>query len=264
MQILLKGTQMQQDHQYFSQYGEDRLLYELFNKRETGFCIEVGGFDGITGSTTLFFERMGWKCLIVEPMPEFCEKIRQVRNCEVVQAAASDESGEATFHVAEGVETLSTLEKNKSHASRVQWEGGQMKEIKVKKLTPDEILSNSNVKEIDFISIDVEGHEMSVLKGLSLQIHQPRIILIEDNSHGLDRKVKKYLAKFGYSKFKITGCNDWYAKKNDKNLVSPIRIVLTEFKTIFKIIEMVIKTPIIWLLSKEKIEYLVKLIKKPT
>jgi hypothetical protein len=120
---------MKQDGQFYSQYGEDRLLHELFSHRKTGFCIEVGGFDGITGSTTLFFEKLGWKCLIVEPMPEFCEKIRRVRHCELVQAAASDSNGEATFHVAEGVETLSTLEYNESHANRVRWEGGQLKEI---------------------------------------------------------------------------------------------------------------------------------------
>lgn len=253
---------MQQDHKFFSQYGEDKLLYKLFNKRETGFCIEVGGYDGITGSTTLFFEKLGWKCLIVEPMAEFCEKIRKVRNCELVQAAASDESGEATFHVAEGVETLSTLEQDKSHASRVQWEGGQLKEIKVNKLKLDEILSNLKVKEIDFISIDVEGHEMSVLRGLSLQIYQPLIIIIEDNSHGLNREVKRYLAKFGYARFNITGCNDWYARESDKSLVSPVRIALTEIKSLFKIFEMAVKAPFIWLLPKEKIERLAQLFKK--
>lgn len=253
---------MQQDRQFFSQYGEDKLIYKLFNKRETGFCIEVGGYDGVTGSTTFFFEKLGWKCLIVEPMPEFCKKIRRVRTCELVQAAASDESGEAVFHVAEGVETLSTLENDKGHASRVQWEGGQLKEIKVKKLKLDEIISNLNVKEIDFISIDVEGHEMSVLRGLSLQVHQPRIIIIEDNSHGLNREVKKYLAKYGYAKFNITGCNDWYARKSDKDLVNPTRLAFVEIKSLFKIIEMAVKAPIIWLLPKKKIELLMRLFNK--
>ena len=128
----------------------------------------------------------------------------------------------------------------------------------------DEILSNLNVKEIDFISIDVEGHELSVLKGLSLHIHQPRIIIIEDNSHGLDREVKNYLEKFGYARFNITGCNDWYARKSDKSLVSPARMAFAEVKSLVKIIEMSIKAPITRLLPKEKIEFLIKLLKKST
>ena len=65
-------------NKYYAQFGEDKILNQIFNKNE-GVCVEVGGFDGITGSNTLFFERLGWRCLIVEPMPEFCKKIRDIR-----------------------------------------------------------------------------------------------------------------------------------------------------------------------------------------
>ena len=146
-------------------------------------------------------------------MADFCDKIKAIRNCELVQAAASDENGEATFYVAQGVETLSTLEKDLNHGNRVTWEGGDLKEIKVQKLKLDDILANRDAKKIDFITIDVEGHEMSVLKGLSLDTFQPRIIIIEDSSHGLNRMVINYLAKCGYVRFNITGCNDWYARR---------------------------------------------------
>lgn len=251
----------QLSHEFFSQYGEDKLLYKLFDERDNGFCIEVGGYDGITGSTTLFFERLGWKCLLIEPMSDYCDKIKQFRNCELVQAAASDENGEAIFHVAKGVETLSTLEQDESHLGRVQWEGGQLKEIKVQKLKLDDILSNLKIKEIDFMTIDVEGHEMAALRGLSLQTYQPRVIIIEDNSHGLNRNVKNHLKKFGYVRINITGCNDWYAKENDKRLVTPIRIFAIEVKSFLKIIESAVKAFVIKLLPKQKIDLLVKLFK---
>jgi len=68
---------------YHAQYGEDKILHTIFNKKN-GYCIEVGGFDGITGSNTLFFEGLGWRCVIVEPMPDFIEKIKSIRKCEVV------------------------------------------------------------------------------------------------------------------------------------------------------------------------------------
>jgi hypothetical protein len=41
-------------NKYYAQFGEDKILNQIFNKNE-GVCVEVGGFDGITGSNTLFF-----------------------------------------------------------------------------------------------------------------------------------------------------------------------------------------------------------------
>ena len=54
-------------NKYYAQFGEDKILNRIFNKK-TGNCVEVGGFDGVTGSNTYFFEKLGWRCLIVEPM----------------------------------------------------------------------------------------------------------------------------------------------------------------------------------------------------
>lgn len=251
----------EQQGQYYSQYGEDKILHDIFGEQKNGVCIEVGGYDGVTGSTTLYFEKLGWKAIVIEPMPDFCDKIRQARNCELVQVAASDESGVASFYVAEGVETLSTLEQDKSHANRVGWEGGQLKEIKVQKLKLDDILTNLGVSHIDFMTIDVEGHEMSALRGLSLQRFQPKIIIVEDSSHGLNREVKNYLAKCGYTRFKITGCNDWYARETDGQLVSRMGVFLTEGKSSLKIVEALVKAPLKALLPRKQIEFLAKLIK---
>lgn len=212
---------------YYAQFGEDKILNQIFNKTK-GNCVEVGGFDGVTGSNTYFFEKLGWRCLIVEPMPDFCEKIRNVRNCEVAEIAASNKTGEVEFYVAAGVETLSTIEKDDQHFARIKSLSNKaIKKITVNTARLNDIFIERQMTDIDFLTIDVEGHEMSVLLGMSFNEISPRILIIEDNSNGADAEVKRFMESVSYKRFMRTGCNDWYAKKNDE-LVTLSRIVRTE------------------------------------
>jgi hypothetical protein len=45
---------MTTENKYYSQFQEDKVLSQIFTKPK-GMCVEIGGFDGITGSTTYFF-----------------------------------------------------------------------------------------------------------------------------------------------------------------------------------------------------------------
>ena len=212
---------------YYAQYGEDKILNEIFNKIE-GCCVEVGGFDGITGSNSFFFEQLGWSCLVVEPMPEFCKKIKEVRSCEVEEVAASDKIGEVDFYVALGVETLSTMEVDEGHFARIKSLSQHgLEKITVKTARLDDILCKYGITAVDFLTIDVEGHELSVLGGMSFEKIIPRIIIIEDNTHGLDYKLSYFMKSKSYIRFRKTGCNVWYAKKGD-SLVTIWRIFVTE------------------------------------
>lgn len=226
---------------FYAQFGEDKILYELFGKKNEGICVEVGGYDGVTGSNTYFFEKLGWKCLVVEPMPNFCKKIKEVRQCEVVEVAASDKVGKVDFFVATGVETLSTMERSEDHFARIK----SLSQENVEKITVntarlDDILLERGLKEIDFLTIDVEGHEKSVLAGMSFEEISPRIVIIEDNSYGLDRDVKKLMNSKSYVRFKKTGCNDWYAKVNDP-LVTRWSSICTEVPIFLYVVKQLIK-----------------------
>ena len=62
---------------YFAQFGEDRILGEIFQHQREGNCVEVGANDGITDSMTYHFELMGWNCLLVEPVPGLARMISE-------------------------------------------------------------------------------------------------------------------------------------------------------------------------------------------
>jgi len=201
---------------FYSQFGEDRLLYDLFNKKTDGVCVEVGGYDGITGSNTYFFEGLGWRCLIIEPMPDFCKKIFACRKSEVVEVAVSDFKGETIFYVAEGVETLSTMKYDAGHFERIFKDGAHsIREIQVKTDLLDSIFQLKDFSNIDFLTLDVEGNEMSALRGMSFDSIRPRVMIIEDSSFGANSEVYEFMLSKNYVRFKRTGCNDWYADRND-------------------------------------------------
>src|SRR5487761_893731 len=73
--------------QSYGQFGEDRILEEIFSDRTNGYCVEIGADDGRTGSATYLFEQI----------PVSVEEIRRHRTCTVVNCAVSNREGEATF-----------------------------------------------------------------------------------------------------------------------------------------------------------------------
>ena len=54
---------------FHSQFDEDRILNGIFAGKSPGICVEVGANDGVHGSNTLFFEKLGWQCVLIEPNP---------------------------------------------------------------------------------------------------------------------------------------------------------------------------------------------------
>jgi FkbM family methyltransferase len=192
---------------YYSQYGEDKLLNQIFNKNK-GVCVEIGGYDGVTRSNTFFFEKLGWDCLVVEPIPFFYDKIRENRTCNALNVAVSNFKGETDFYIAKDVEELSSIVPDVERVTEKYKSNLEL--IKVKTDTLNSIFNQFKYSEIDFITIDVEGHEMEVLHGIDLEKFRPRILIIEDNSNTKDSKIRNYLLRFGYKLFKRTGCNEWY------------------------------------------------------
>lgn len=209
---------------FFSEYGEDRILANYFSGKKVGFCIEVGANDGLNGSTTFHFERAGWDCLLIEPNPQMCERIRELRLSPVLQVAASNKCGTATLLVAIGSGTahgLSSIQPEQEAGEAIRSSGYTYEKVEVETKTLDEILTaRTQGRSIDFISIDVEGHELEVLEGFNVAFWRPRILVIEDNSYGEKSAVRQHLSKLGYEPFHRTVVNDWYAHQSDAELIN--------------------------------------------
>lgn len=209
---------------YYSQFGEDRILAKIFADQPDGFCVEIGANDGVNDSTTFHFEKKGWNCLLVEPNPDLCQQIRALRSASLVECAVSDHEGEVTLFIAEGAPRahgVSSIHGGVAALERIKKFGFSGRSVKVVARTLDSILEEfSPNQNISFMSIDVEGHELAVLKGFSLDRWSPKILIVEDNTNFKDSAVRDHLKAQGYVPFCRTGVNDWYARPDNRDLVS--------------------------------------------
>jgi FkbM family methyltransferase len=187
---------------------EKQLVWEFFGRRRNGFFVEVGANEPHSGSQTWLLEQNGWRGVLVEPQAALCEQLRSARkNSRVFQVACSspEKEGEATLFIGSH-SGVSTLEKQiDSHGT--QFVGTE----RVKLTTLDKVLSEAGADKIDFLSLDVEGHEIEVMRGFNFEKYRPRLILIEDGVRTLDKH--RFLTRHGYKLVKRTTLNNWYVPK---------------------------------------------------
>ena len=187
---------------------EDELVWEYFGQRANGFFIEVGANEPQSGSQTWFFEGKGWRGILVEPQSRLSQQLREGRpRSQVFQVAcgAPGHPKEMPLFVAE-TSGHSSLVKNLIDAD-TRYVETEM----VKMMTLDAVLAEVGNPRVDFISIDVEGTQLDVLRGFNLSRHRPALLLLEDHLHNL--KVHAHLRQQGYQLVKRTGLNNWYVPK---------------------------------------------------
>jgi FkbM family methyltransferase len=199
------------DSNFKSQFGEDRLLYEYFHEKKAGYYVEVGACDGIYASNTFFFERLGWRGLLIEPIPELAERCRNTRpNSQVIcSAAVSPNSPDhIEFEVVEGWEALSSVSLKRDRFYDYQ---PNVRKISVSARTLDAMLEEAKAPPVDFLTIDVEGQEWQVLQGFTISRWQPEIIILERWSPVPDQRVMDYMHRNTYVYKRTTGgLNDWF------------------------------------------------------
>ena len=194
---------------------EKELVRAYFGERGASFFVEVGANDPKLLSQTWHLEEKGWRGILVEPNPSCAEALRQHRkNAVVFQVACSspENSGEALFHFSKS-NALSGLQQHVDDP-RIVYERSEL----VKVMTLDAVLEKAGNPQIDFLSIDVEGTELDVLRGLDLVKHHPALILLEDKVHTLQKHF--HLKRNGYKLVRRTGVNNWYIPR-DASYMTP-------------------------------------------
>jgi len=107
---------------------------------------------------------------------------------------------------------LSSLEITTLGRDRLQrWTGRiDIREISVPARTADAVLEDDPPSRVNVISIDVEGHEAAVLRGLNLRRWRPEVVIIERNTRLPVSEIMGLLHHAGYEYEETTGVNDWF------------------------------------------------------
>jgi FkbM family methyltransferase len=205
----------------YSQFGEEEIIQNYFDKDYISGCIDVGASDGVAISNTLLFEQLGWYCLCIEPNPFYFKQLKQNR-LNTVNYAISNVNDDLPFNIVDfgnhhedAISGLKTDERlivqHKNMGFNID-----IRKIIVEVITLDKCIEDFyKYDKIDFISIDTEGTELDVLKGFSIEKWNPKLLIIENNFE--DPEIEEYLKQYDYKKDKRIGVNDFYIKKYINN-----------------------------------------------
>lgn len=172
---------------FYSQYGQDEYVNTLLKSPKHGVYLDIGCNDGIDGSNTLFFYKRSWygKCVEADPLTFNKIATNSNRSDGVNYAVASHSKKMKFLRVLDPNNGLSGLSTALRHHSDDTWRTFRHTNFHVITATPKFILQSfySNVKKIDFVSLDVEGAEFDVLSAWPFAAEWcVAVFVIEDNN----------------------------------------------------------------------------------
>ena len=176
--------------QYNSQYLQDVFLDRwVFDGFTNGTFADIGAHDGVTYSNTFFFEKArGWHGIAVEPNPDVFKKLSESRHCHTLNCCVSDHAGTVPFVKLSGYsEMLSGIADNYAveHRERIEAElrqfGGRADTIDVQARPFNDIAREFGFSEFTYLSIDTEGSELSILRGIDFSALFVHALTVEYN-----------------------------------------------------------------------------------
>lgn len=204
------------NYAYTSQAGQDLVVDQLMKQKRSGTFVDVGGYDGVTGSNTLFLEsRRAWTGVLVEPVPAQLAKAEAARTCPCLGLAVAPTEGEADFiEISEGYTQMSGLADTYDDAllGKVR-ENGRHKEtvLRVQTKTLSSILIEAGLPNPDFVSLDIEGGEIACLQSFPFADHDVRIWSIENNTG--TSEIKQIMEQSGYALVEFCGPDELYLQQ---------------------------------------------------
>ena len=157
---------------FVSQVGQDATIYYSFlagklARGERGFYVDVGANDPRVISNTWFLDRcLGWRGICFEADMALAANLkRSERTCTVINKCASDRVGEIPY-VNAGVN---------GHVARP----GETANAIVPCAPLSELLRTEGVTSVDFLSIDIEGNEVTALSNSDWDAVPIQLLLVE-------------------------------------------------------------------------------------
>lgn len=197
-----------------SQLGQELWVLEKTNYKRYGFFVEFGATDGVLLSNTYLLEKeFSWHGLCAEPNPSFFADLKINRNCVVTDACIGARTGEKIdFIFADAFGGMTRDAANDMHhAKREAYQrAGETAELVTVSLH-DFLIFNNAPKTIDYLSIDTEGSEYSILNAFPFKEWDIRLITVEHNFTEQRAKIRSLLEFNGYL-CQEAQWDDWYFK----------------------------------------------------
>ena len=195
-----------------SQFGEDKKIIKLFDKNKKGTYLDIGCFHPIRQNNTYLMYKSGWKGINIDLNPLTIDLFKIARPLDInLCVAVSKKKGSKDLFFDHQLSSLNTISKNHTLFITKAFGLKNFKKTKIKTKSLNGILSECKIKKVDFMNLDVEGHELEVLKSFNFKRFDISVICIEIVNYDFYSKniktnkneILKILKKNGYKlKFK--------------------------------------------------------------
>ncbi len=208
----------------YAQNREDVLLDRLFPRGLKGFYIDVGANDPVENSVTKHFYDLGWHGINVEPAAIPFGRLQELRPRDVnLNIGISDHEGTLTLHeFPPGISGVSTFSGEQAEWHRERGHEFEKRDVPVTTLA--KICAEHVEGDIDFLSVDVEGHEREALEGADWSRWRPRVVVVEATEPATTNPThdgwEHVLLEADYVFAAFDGLNRYYVRREDGHLAA--------------------------------------------
>lgn len=165
----------------FSQEGEDLILQKIFAGKEEGFYVDVGAHHPKRFSNTCIFYKKGWRGINIDACPGSMNLFKKTRPRDInLETPVLDEEEEMEYFMF-NEPALNSFDKelsvNRENDKRNDYH--IIKTVKLRSKRLEDILDEYTPKEIDFLTVDVEGLDFKVLKSNNWDKYKPKVVAVE-------------------------------------------------------------------------------------
>jgi len=204
---------------YYGQEGEDAVLNAFLQDHSSGkgFFVDIGAHHPVRFSNSWRFYQQGWRGINIDPTPGSMAIFEDLRSEDInLELAVSVKEGKRKFFcynepALNGIDNDRTVELRETHY-RLE----AVVDVPTRPLAG--ILNEAAHLFLhpNFISIDVEGHEMEVLMSNNWDLFTFDFVLVEQRIDDLTRigqsEIYKYLLSLNYTPVACTGRTVIYRK----------------------------------------------------
>ena len=196
-----------------SQIRQDVHALVMTNFKRNGFFVEFGAANGINGSNSYLLEsRFDWQGIVAEPARIWRQSLDRNRRCKVDQRCVWSVTGEhLEFSETSGGYTSAPSTSpdgtNGPDNTKIKY--------KVETVSLNDLMKDHNAPHvIDYLSMDTEGSELSILETFDFSKHKFSFITCEHNRSENKERIAELLLRNGYERLNIPfSFEDWYIKR---------------------------------------------------